>query len=505
MPVPPEVLYMDKRIKLIALGLVFCFLLLFLQLNNIQIIQEKSLRYKSANVYDDITQNVLDLPRGEILTSDGTVIAESKPSHDAYGYQRIYPKGSLFADITGYFDVVDGSIQYGVESVYNNYLETHVTAGGSPGKLISQQTGTDSIVLTINAKLQKIAEQALGGRVGAVVAIDPVNGDILALYANPTYNPNVLASHNASFVQEEAKKLEDLSDPAASPLIDGATQLTYPPGSTFKIVTTSTIYDYDPHLAAISYPFLPQLSLPDSNVPLHNFDNEVCGGSLALALAVSCDTTYSQIGLDLGGNLMYKQAKRFGFDQVPPIDLPGATPSVFPSPSTISPPFLAYSAIGQGNVRESALQDAMVIAAVANGGKLMTPHVLGRVIGPDGQIVYTYHPHMWLRATTPATAAAVRELMLGVTENPAGTAATQTWPTGVQVAAKTGTAQNGTNACIDDWLVATAPAGNKEVPKVAVAAVVSGASAGVVCDGTGAAVAGPVVSTVLTAALKEGL
>ncbi len=496
---------MDKRIKLITLGLLLCFLLLFVQLNNLQVVQENSLRYKSANVYDDVTQNVLDLPRGEILSSDGTVLAKSVPSHDPYGYQRLYPKGSLFADITGYFDVVDGAIQYGVEATYNNYLESHVTSAGSLNGLIGQQVGTDTLVLTLNTKLQEVAAEALGGKVGAVVAIDPVNGDILALYSNPTYNPNLLASHNAAFVEKEARKLEDLSDPAASPLIDGATQLTYPPGSTFKIVTTSTIYDYDPHLAAISYPFLPSIILPDSNVPLHNFDNEVCGGSLAEALAVSCDTTYSQIGLDLGGDLMYKQAKRFGFDQVPPIDLPGATPSQFPAPSTISPPFLAYSAIGQGNVRESALQDAMVTAAIADGGRLMTPHVLGRVIGPQGQVVYTYHPHMWLQATTPSTAAAVRELMLGVTENPAGTAATQSWPAGVQVAAKTGTAQNGTNACIDDWLVATAPAGDKQVPKVAVAAVVSGAGAGVVCDGTGAAVAGPVVSQVLTAALKYGL
>jgi len=496
---------MDKRIKLITLAILFCFLLLFLQLNNLQILQEKSLRYKSANVYDNVTQNVLDLPRGEIISSDGTVLAKSVISHDAYGYQRIYPQGSLAADITGYFDVVDGSIQYGVESIYNNYLESHVASETGFGGLLSQQVGTDSIILTLNTKLQKVAAEALGGRVGAVVAINPVNGDILALYANPTYNPNLLASHNAAFVEKEAKKLEDLSDPAASPLIDGATQLTYPPGSTFKLVTTSTIYDYDPKLAADSYPFLPSIVLPDSNIPLHNFDNEVCGGSLALALAVSCDTTYSQIGLDLGGNLMYKQARRFGFDQIPPIDLPGAAASQFPLPSTISPPFLAYSAIGQGNVRESALQDAMVVSAIADGGRLMTPHVLGRVIGPQGQIVYTYKPHMWRQATTPSTAAAVRELMLGVTENPSGTGATQNWPPGVQVAAKTGTSQNGTNACIDDWLVATAPAGNQQVPKVAVAAVVSGASAGVVCDGTGAAVAGPVVSQVLTAALKYGL
>lgn len=495
---------MDTRLRVLALLMAACFIALFVQLNNLQVRQAASLQYKSANIYDDVAPNVMDLPRGDIVSADGVVVAKSVPTNDGYGYQRVYPTGKLFADITGYFDVVDGSIQYGVESVYNNYLISHESSAGTLNQLLTQQSGTDTVTLTVNSKLQEVARTALAGRVGAVVAINPVNGDILALYANPTYNPNLLAGHNAAQVNKVATVLEDNSNPSASPLVDGATQLTYPPGSTFKIVTTSAIYDHDPSLAHRTYPYLPYLNLPDSNVPLHNFDNEVCGGNLANALAVSCDTTYGQIGIDLGGQRLAEQASAFGFNKVPPIDLPGAVAAQFPPASSISVPFLAYSAIGQGNVRETALEDALVVSAIADGGQIMAPHVLGHVVGPQGQIIYSYKPHVWLKATTPSTAAAVRELMLGVAAQSTGTAY-GLFPSGLQVAAKTGTSQNGTNACIDDWLVATAPAGNKEVPKVAVAAVVSGASAGVVCDGTGAAVAGPVVSKVLVSALGLGL
>jgi len=388
------------------------------------------------------------------------------------------------------------------------YLVQHQSAAHGLSGLLTETTGTDTVEVTISTKLQAVAAAALAPyATGAVVAIDPTTGAILAMYSKPSYDPNKLSSANATAIDKYYASLDPSS--GSSPLVNRATDLLTAPGSTFKIVTTSAIFDHDPALALETVPVLTALTLPQSNQLLHNYANESCGGGLASNLAVSCDTAYGHYGLQLGGQNLAEEANAFGFDKRPPIDLPPAevAASNFPPAGSFAQnqPGLAYSAIGQGNVRETALQDALVVSAIADGGRIMTPHVLGHVVGPDGQVIYTYQPHVWLRATSPSTAAAVRELMLGVTENPAGTAAGLPFPPGVQVAAKTGTSQNATNACLDDWLVATAPAGNRQVPKVAVAAVVNGTDLGVVCDGTGAAVAGPVVAKVLDAALGLGL
>ncbi|MGP8066261.1 MAG: penicillin-binding transpeptidase domain-containing protein, partial [Acidimicrobiales bacterium] len=163
-------------------------------------------------------------------------------------------------------------------------------------------------------------------------------------------------------------------------------------------------------------------------------------------------------------------------------------------------PGVAYSAIGQENVAETALQDALVASAIADNGKIMTPHFMSRIVDAAGNVIETYKPHPWLQATSAVTAEQVRSLMLGVVTS--GTASGVGFPPDLHVAAKTGTAQTSNSPCNDDWLIATAPAGPGDVPRVAVAAVVVQPSG--ICDGTGAAVAGPIVRTVLLAALGLG-
>jgi penicillin-binding protein A len=493
----------NRRIRGIAFVALACFALLGLQLANLQVREAPALKNTYENKALTSNGDPFEQNRGDILSSDGVVLADSYPTKDGYGYLRHYPEGSLFADITGYWDVTASAAPYGLDSItgqYNHFLIPHTPSITNLQSILTQRSGTDSLVTTISYSLQNVAREALGSYTGAVVAIDPQNGNILAMYSNPTYNPNELSQPNTKAANAYYNSLNPSS--GTSPLIDGAIGERYPPGSTFKVVTTATIFDRDPSLESIKIPYASSISLPETDLRFHNFADESCGGGLANDLAVSCDTAYAQIGLKLGARNLYEEASAFGFNKVPPIDLPSgeAVASVFPPPGDFKQdlPGVAYSAIGQEDVSETALQDALIASAMADNGTIMTPHLMMRVIDSQGSVVATYKPHPWLQATSQSTANSVRSLMLGVTTGD-GTAAGVGWPAGVQVAAKTGTAETSVSACTDDWLIATAPAGAGQTPKVAVAAVIVQPPG--ICDGTGAAVAGPVVRTVLDAAL----
>lgn len=488
---------MDRRIRWLGMVLLACFALLFLQLNNLQVREATALRHSPYNVR--VAVDPFELPRGEILSSGGVVLAESRPTKDGYGEQRIYPFGSLFTDVTGYYSVVY-SADTGIEAEYNSYLTEHETRVSSLGQLLTQHEEVDDVVLTVSARLQRVVQAALAGRIGGVVVLDPRTGAVLALYGNPTFDPNLLASHDASAVHAAYAAL-DPSSPT-SPLVDFPLQRANPPGSTFKVVTTTAIFATDPKIAKETFPYLSALALPDTTLLLHNYAGETCGGTLAQALAVSCDTSYAMIGLQLGAQRLAEVAQRFGFNQVPPLDFPPGevAASSFPLPS--SPPALAYSAFGQESVTATAFQMALVGAGVADNGVIMTPHLLERIVNSAGVTVLTYRPHPWRRVATAAQAEAVRTLMLGVTRDPYGTGY-GLFPSNIYVAGKTGTAQTG-HGCDDAWFLAIAPAGPGQTPTAVVAVDVPYQS-GVACQTTGYATAGPIASTVLQAALSLGL
>ncbi len=496
---------MNGRIRLLAVVLLACFGLLFLQLNNFQVRQASQLQ--NSPLQPNTTPDIWKQPRGEIVSSDGVVLAESVPVKDAYKEQRIYPTGSLFADVTGYYDQIDENAT-GIEGEYNNYLQLHTQSANSLSQLLTEHSGTDDVALTVSDHLQRVAQTALGTEMGAVVAIDPQNGAVLALYANPTFDPQLLASHNPASVRSAYNRLYTAyltaGDAGASPLINGATQQTYPPGSTFKVITTAAMFDHQPQLTTAVLPDLSSLTVPDTDQLLHNFDGETCGGDLQEILAFSCDTAYAKIGLELGATSLQDEASAFGLNSVPPLDLPSGevNPAQFPSVSYLNQnvPFLAYSAIGQGTVTETALQDALVAAAIADHGVIMTPHLLAEVLNDQSSVVLRYKPHPWRRATSESTADSVRQLMLGVTQIPRATGY-GLFPASDNVAAKTGTAETGTTRCSANWFIATAPAGAGQTPTIAVAVVVP-YQAGQACDATGATVAGPIAQAVLLAGLQ---
>jgi peptidoglycan glycosyltransferase len=499
---------MNRRIRWLGIVLVACFALLFLQLNNIEVRQASKLA-ASKNQPQPI--NTYTLPRGDIYSSDQVLLARSKHVGGANGYVRIYPAATatLFAGVTGYESaaIVNST---GLELEYNQFLSQHNSPAITIGQLFIQQKVTDDVILTMSAALQKAAATALDGRTGAVVAIDPRTGAILAMYGNPTFNPNLLSVNDRAAGLRYYNKL--VSSPV-DPLLNYPAAVAKAPGSTFKVVDTSAIFDQAPKLANETWPEERSIVLPEtSGKTLQNFGGEECptvGNNLAAILLQSCDTAYALVGQKLGAEKLYTEAVAFGFNRTPPIDLPqgDAAKSNFPQPQDFvgDIPGLMKSAIGQENVTATTLQMALVAAGIANDGVIMAPHLMDKIIDDQGNLVETYRPHAWRRATSPKTSAAVRQLMLGVTQNPDGTAygefPSDEFP---PVAAKTGTAQINAQGCgTYNWLIATAPAGKGETPKIAVAAIVpTPAGPGCSNDATGAKIAGPVVAAVLQKALE---
>jgi len=472
---------------LLGVALLICFAALFLQLNYVQVVEASKLANapgNSRNLTADYSK-----PRGFIQTSDGVVVARSVPSKDDLKYQRQYPTAGLFSGVTGYDSFIYG-VGGGVEASYNSVLTGKNLPLRSIKQLFSNTNVVGNVTLTLSNKLQTAAAKALAGRTGAVIAMDPTTGAILAMYSDPTFDPSPLASHNTN---DERNAWDLYTLDKSVPMLPRSYRETYPPGSTYKIVDSTAVFDHDPSLAQKVYPTVSSINLPLTTNKLHNYAYETCGGLLPQLLQVSCDTGFGQVGLDLGASNMSGEASAFGFNQVPPIDLPGAAASTFPVASFFNEqePLLAYAAIGQDVVTATPLQMALVGETIADGGTMMTPHVMAQVTDQQGNVLESYTPKAWLHPTSAATAAQVTSMMELVTQGN-GTAADLVIP-GTKVAAKTGTAQTGQHTT-DDWMVAFAPA---NAPKVVVAVAVPNQAA----SATGDAVAGPITLAVLKAAL----
>jgi peptidoglycan glycosyltransferase len=493
---------MEKRIRVLGLIFIGLFALLFIQLNNWQVRQATS--YKaSVPPANQVQVDQFAQQRGMIITSDHDVIAKSVRVNRQW--VRTYPQGPLFADITGYFDVTAHAAPLGMEGEYNQFLAEHQTPVHTFSNLFTTHEETNDVVLTLSAKLQAAAQAALGGQTGAVVALDPQTGAILAMYGNPTYDPNPFSTSNAKKANAYYESLDPNS--GTGPLVNEATAQVHPPGSTFKIIDTAALFDHDPSLQTHTWPAVSSITFQGAP-PLQNFGGERCGGDLPEILTASCDTSYAQLGLTLGASSLVDEAKAFGFDSTPPIDLPAdVTQSQIPAPSQITfPRLLADSAIGQYEDAASALQMAMVSGAIADGGVMMTPHLLNYAINQQGQVVDAYKAHAWRTATSIATAEQVKQLMLGPTNDYNGTSGGTLVGTlsdydlgGIWVGGKTGTAQTDNPCGGFDWVTAWGPALTASLPTIAVAAWVEPQLTPACNAGTGATVAGPVVQQVLKA------
>lgn len=481
---------MNRQIRGLGVVLMLLFIALFLNLNWIQVVHADNYAHDPRN--GRIAFKQFSRARGVIQTADGVVLARSVPVDDPFKLQRQYPEGPLFAHITGFFSFTFGS--EGVEQQYGDELAAHRPPKvRNLGELLHQRDVTDDITLTLTKKLQVVAQSALGNRKGSVVALDPTTGAVLAMWSFPSYDPNPLSSHDNQTVRTARDAF--LKDPN-NPMLPRSYRERYPPGSTFKVVTSSAVFDRAPELATKVYPTLTALPLPQTKgQKLSNFGGESCGGTLPDLLRVSCNTGFAQVGLDLGADKLIGEAKAFGFNNRPPLDLPAVASASIPEASQFKQdlPGLAKTAIGQQDVQATPLEMALVASGIANGGVIMKPHVLAEVRDDQGNVIRTAAPEPWMRATSPQTAASVRDMMIGVAQR--GTATRVQIP-GITVAAKTGTAQTvGNNS--HAWFIAFAPA---EAPKIAVAVIVE-SQPGLGDNVTGGQIAAPIARQVIQAAL----
>jgi peptidoglycan glycosyltransferase len=497
---------MNKRISRLGVGLILCYVLLFLQLNRIQVLQADKLNRHPENFRQ--IQRDFDRPRGAIATADGVVVARSVDTPgEPYERLRVYPEGELFAHVTGFFSLEYGAD--GVELSYNDEL-----AGLTPGQqydrlsdLFVNRDRTGDVFLTLRSDLQEVARQALGDRKGSVVLLDPASGAILALWSWPSYDPNLLSSHNLQGVRDSRDFY--LAQPD-QPMLARTYRERFFPGSTFKVVTAST--GVQSGLVTPPQPVYPVSSgyvPPASTSPIRNFGGGSCGGALFAILAVSCNTAFAQMGAEtLGPDLMIDGAASWGFNSRPPLDLPDPAVSLFPTdfgapisgkggPGSVyeNSAALAQAAIGQNDVQATPLQMALVAAGVANDGRVPTPHVAADVRDREGAVIQTVAPGPWRTAIAPQAAATMRAAMVNVVEQ--GTAKGLARP-GWTVGAKTGTAEitpDGSSS--NAWVVGFAGPEGKPPALAFVAMVEAAPSAG---EQTGSQVAVPIARQLLDGA-----
>jgi peptidoglycan glycosyltransferase len=499
---------MNRQIRRLAAFVVICYVALFVKLNQIQLIDAPDLNSRPDNTRQ--IERDFNRPRGTISTVDGTVVARSTPTRGRFAYQREYPTHDLFAHVVGSYSYLFGAD--GVERIYNDWLagqrsELQLRQYTNP---FEDRTNVGNVVLSLRADVQRAAKDALGARKGSVVALDPRTGALLAMWSTPSYDPNFTSSNDTEVARAFRERLDASPD---KPRLAKAYRERFAPGSTFKVVTASAGVDSGKVTdAAPTYPRQSSYTPPLTSRPIRNFDGATCGGALPLILKVSCNSAFAQMGAEtLGPDLMVAKAEEYGFNATPPIDLTQPVRSVFPTdfgarvsagstpdsaPVYENSAALAQASIGQNDVSATPLQMALVASAVADRGTIMAPHVLDRIVDAGGATVERYEASVWKRATSPETADVLRNDMIGVAE---GGTARAIRISGVEIGAKTGTAQLGTEVPRSHaWIIAFAgPPG--QPPQVAVAVIVEGQPGA--SEQTGGRVAAPIARSVIRAAL----
>jgi peptidoglycan glycosyltransferase len=483
----------NKELKRVSIVVVLMFMALFVSSSVIQVVSADQLRVDSRN-----TRTMLDsfiAQRGPILI-DGVPIAESTPVDDQYNFLRVYSNGPLYAAATGYFTLNQGNT--GIEGALNDYLSGNSNAqffDQINSILTGQDPKGDAVELTLDPAVQQAAFDALGDNAGAVVAIDPKTGAILAMVSKASYDPNLLAVHDTSQVIASYDAL--IADPA-DPLINRAIGGDlYPPGSVFKLVVAAAAIDSGDYTPESEFPNPSTYTLPGSSSVINNAEGGTCGGgdtvSIATALRLSCNIPFAQLGLALGYDRINAMAKELGFDSA--FDVPQrSTPSVYPEPESDAQ--LMLSAFGQASVRVTPLQIAMNSAAIANDGTLMEPTLIEKILAPDLSDREDIQPTVYNTPMSTETAETLTQMMIS---NVANGAASNARISGVSVAGKTGTAENGRGEPYTLWFTGFAPA---EDPEVAVAVVVENGG-GLGQTGFGNSVAAPIAKKVLEAVLNK--
>ncbi len=478
-------------VRLFGLVIVM-FALLLAFTSRWTIFEAGKLRDNPLNARALLEQQRVD--RGEIVASNGKVLARSVRSAASRQseaiYTRTYPTGEEFAHAVGYSYIDLG--RTGLESYRNSALsgQSNTNLQSILDQLQGKRKQGDDVYTTLDPGAQQVANSALAGHEGAVVALEPRSGAVTVLASSPGYNPNVLRS---------TRNYERLAKTASGkPLVDRATQFGYAPGSTFKVVTATAAIDSGKFTRESTVDGRNDVRV--SGVPLQNDENESFGQiTLTQALAKSVNTVWAQVAERVGKPTMAQYMRRFGFDSKPQLDYPAdemSSSGEYSHGRILAPTSpqvdVGRMGIGQDKLEVTPLQMAEVAAAVANRGRLMRPHMTSRIVDPDGRTVQRISPHVESVVMKPSTAEAVRQMMEAVVNEGTGTPAQIA---GVQVAGKTGTAETQIGTAINNvWFIAFAPASN---PKVAIAVTLKGV------PGQGAAFAAPIAREVIERLLHD--
>jgi penicillin-binding protein A len=502
---------MERRIRRLGIALVLLFTVLFGQLAYVQVFAADDIKNNPANFSRQLIAEY-NVQRGKILTADGLVLAESVPAPGGsrYRYERRYPQGDLYGYITGFYSRIYG--RSALEQSMNSYLSSEapeLALSTFTDLFLGREKRGGNIFVTVDPNLQEVARTALGANEGAVVAMDPRTGDILALYSTPGFDPSDLSSGSDAEMRQAWKRLN--ADPD-KPLLALSHQELFLPGSSFKIVTAS---------AGLENGFGPQspwpnphrLTLPLTNEQLQNFGDDHCNGgssqiTMIEAFEESCNVTFAEVGLRVGAERLAAQARAYGLcGTLPPerttcdrqlidFELPFQN-GRFPEPEYFerNDPLLAFSAIGLDNDLVNPLQMALMASAVANGGEMPQPRIVSEVRDSQGRVAREFGVRTVRRAITGSTAATLTQMMIAVVNNGSGYRASIP---GIQVAGKTGTATNGEGRAPNAWFTAFAPA---QAPRIAVSVIVlDGGNLG--SEATGGQVAAPIVRAVIEAYLR---
>ncbi|KJK47604.1 penicillin-binding protein [Lentzea aerocolonigenes] len=487
---------MNTPLRRVGMAMMVMIVLLLGNATWVQVINADEWRLNTYNrrvLLDEYARK-----RGLITVADGTVIADVKETTDRLRFLRTYNNGKVYAPVTGYLSVTYGTS--GMERAENDLLN------GSDDRLFARRvsaliTGRDpvggNVQLTLDSKVQQVAYDQLTakGFTGSVVAIKPATGEILAMASTPSYDPNVLASHDSD---EQASAWKQLTAKDANdPLINRATQALYPAGSTLKTIVAAAALA-DGKNKDTQYTAAGTIKLPQSTTDLPNFNGQPCGPgqtvSMETALAKSCNTAFAEMAGQVGANKLRRQAEKFGFnDSGLKVPLPVETSTLGPIPDDAA---LYQTGIGQRDVQITPLENAVVAATIANGGERMQPYLVSKILGPDLKAIDETDPDEVETAMSKDNAAALRDMMIQSEINTGGEGRNNN----IQIASKTGTAEHGSDPLKTKphaWYIAFAPA---QKPEIAIAVIVEdGGDRGL--GATGGKVAAPIGRAVINAYL----
>ncbi|TIC89094.1 penicillin-binding protein 2 [Nocardioides sp. GY 10113] len=500
---------MNKPIRAVSLFCMVLFLALMVNVTYLQFWKADDYNSDPANARS--AEASFARERGLILAGSAPV-ARSKPVDDQFKYLRVYPKPFLYAPLTGYLQL---GTQTGIERSQNDIL-----SGEDPrlfvNRLVDMLQGDSNqggnVVLAINQRAQRVAYDKLQETIGpdgegSVVAIEPKTGRVLAMVSLPTYDPNKLASHNAT---ERTRTYERLDTDDSEPLLNRAIQTRLFPGSTFKVVTAAAAIENGLYTVDDNVPSGATYQLPGTTGEQNVVDNEgryLCDAAevpFRTAMAQSCNTAFARMAVELGPEKMRAQAEAFGFNSEYLEDLPGQVESVYPTSVTdpgadesreLNDAETARTGFGQFEVQATPLQMAMVAAAIGNRGGLMRPYTVEELQTADYQTLESTDPDQLGEAISPSTASQLAELMVDTVDG--GTASPAAIP-GVDVAGKTGTAERGiAGAPPYGWFISFAPAENAQV---AVAVMIQEAPGQQIAGGQ---LGGPIAKAVMEAVMEK--